>query len=201
MHFDKKGSHFYDQISARHKSVRGSDPDATLYWLVRMLEGGCDPLYIVRRLLRIASEDIGNADPRAMTVTRDAWDCFLRLGHPEGELAIAQAAIYLAVAPKSNAVYLAYKSAVKQVRASGGQAVPKHLRNAPTTLMKDEGYADGYRYAHDEPEAFAAGESYFPPDLNGTRFYFPVQRGLEVRIADKLERLRELNSKADKPRY
>lgn len=201
LHFDKNGEHFYDQISALHKSIRGSDPDASLYWAVRMMEGGCDPVYIARRLLRIASEDIGNADLRAMTIAREAWEAFVRLGHPEGELAIAQAVVYLAVAPKSNAVYSAYKSVLAKVRASSGFAVPKHLRNAPTKLMKDEGYGDGYRYAHDEDGAFAAGESYFPQALDGTRFYYPVERGLEIKISEKLRRLRERNQQSDKKRY
>jgi putative ATPase len=201
LYFDKNGEHFYDQISALHKSIRGSDPDASLYWAVRMMAAGCDPVYIARRLLRIASEDIGNADLRAMTIAREAWEAFVRLGHPEGELAIAQAVIYLAVAPKSNAVYSAYKSALAKVRESSGYAVPKHLRNAPTKLMKTEGYGEGYRYAHDEEGAFAEGESYFPEALNGTRFYYPVDRGLEIKISEKLTRLRQRNQQSDKRRY
>jgi len=191
--FDKRGEDFYDQISALHKSVRGSNPDAALYWLCRMLDGGCDPVYVARRVVRMASEDIGNADPRAVGLALDAWDTFLRLGSPEGELAIAQAIVYLACAPKSNAVYTAYKAAMADVREKGSLEVPMHLRNAPTGLMKQLGYSRGYRYAHDEDGAFAPGESYFPEDMAAATYYHPVPRGLEIRIAEKLERLRKLD--------
>ncbi len=191
--FDKRGEDFYDQISALHKSVRGSNPDAALYWLCRMLEGGCDPVYVARRVVRMASEDIGNADPRAVSMTLDAWEAFLRLGSPEGELAIAQAVVYLACAPKSNAVYSAYKAAMRDVRDRGSLEVPMHLRNAPTGLMRDLGYGKGYRYAHDEEGGFAAGETYFPEEMDATTYYHPVARGLEVRIAEKLDRLRRLD--------
>ena len=184
--FDKGGDYFYDQISALHKSVRGSDPDATLYWFARMLDGGCDPLYIARRVVRMASEDIGNADPRALALCLNAWDVQERLGSPEGELAIAQALVYLAVAPKSNAVYMAWKSAQRFVAAHPSDEVPMHLRNAPTKLMKSEGYGDDYRYAHDFPDAFVPGENYFPAGMGQPRFYEPVPRGLEQRIAEKL---------------
>lgn len=199
--FDKGGEAFYDQISALHKSVRGSDPDAALYWLMRMLDGGCDPLYVARRVVRMASEDIGNADPRALTLAMNAWDVQERLGSPEGELTLAQAVVYLACAPKSNAVYTAFKQVRALIAQSPGSEVPMHLRNAPTSLMKDLGYGDEYRYAHDEPEAFAAGESYFPPELDGSRFYHPVERGLEGKIAQKLEHLRELNRQSPQQRY
>ena len=191
--FDKGGDAFYDQISALHKSIRGSDPDASLYWLARMLDGGCDPLYIARRLVRAASEDIGNADPRALAIAVDAWDVQTRLGSPEGELAIAQAAVYLACAPKSNAVYKAFGAAMRDASELGSQEVPLHLRNAPTALMKKLGYARRYRYAHDEPEAYAAGEQYFPDGIGARRYYSPAGRGLEVRIAERLSRLRELD--------
>ncbi len=191
--FDSGGDIFYDQISALHKSVRGSSPDAALYWIARMLDGGCDPAYIARRLLRIASEDIGNADPRALTIALDAWQAYERLGSPEGELAIAQAAAYLACAAKSNAVYAAYGNAQRDVASHGSLEVPMHLRNAPTQLAKTLGSGEGYRYAHDEPEGYAAGEQYLPDELAGTRYYSPVARGLEQRIAEKLERLRELD--------
>ncbi|HHH43050.1 MAG TPA: replication-associated recombination protein A [Gammaproteobacteria bacterium] len=194
--FDKGGEAFYDQISALHKSVRGSAPDAALYWLVRMLDGGCDPLYVARRVVRMASEDIGNADPRALTLALNAWDTQERLGSPEGELALAQAVIYLACAPKSNAVYMAYKAALKDVRSRGSEEVPVHLRNAPTRLMKELGYGQAYRYAHDEPEAYAAGESYFPEGMQGTSYYQPVERGLEIRIREKLAHLRALDEQA-----
>ncbi len=194
--FDKGGEAFYDQISALHKAVRGSAPDAALYWLVRMLDGGCDPLYVARRVVRMASEDIGNADPRALTLALNAWDTQERLGSPEGELALAQAVIYLACAPKSNAVYMAYKAAVKDVRSRGSEEVPVHLRNAPTRLMKELGYGKAYRYAHDEPEAYAAGESYFPESMQGTSYYRPVERGLEIRIREKLAHLRALDKQA-----
>jgi putative ATPase len=199
--FDKGGDDFYEQISALHKSVRGSDPDASLYWLCRMLDGGCDPLYIARRVVRMASEDIGNADPRALTLCTNAWDVQQRLGSPEGELAIAQAVVYLACAPKSNAVYSAYNQARKLVSERHSDGVPMHLRNAPTGLMSDLGYGQEYRYAHDEPEAFAAGESYFPQALHGTRFYHPSERGLEGKIAAKLNHLRQLNAHAEWQRY
>ncbi len=194
--FDNKGEQFYDQISALHKSVRGSDPDAALYWLCRMLDGGCDALYIARRVVRMASEDIGNADPRALQLTLNAWDVQERLGSPEGELALAQAVIYMACAAKSNAVYTAYGQAMKTVRQQGSKEVPLHLRNAPTRLMKSLDYGREYRYAHDEPEAYAAGEHYFPDDMSEIRFYEPVPRGLEIKIAEKLQHLRELDRKA-----
>ncbi len=194
--FDKQGDVFYDQISALHKSVRGSSPDAALYWLCRMLDGGCDPLYIARRVVRIASEDIGNADPRAMDIALNAWDAQTRLGSPEGELAIAQAVVYLACAAKSNAVYTAFKQAMQAARESGSLEVPLHLRNASTRLMKTLDYGKGYRYAHDEPGAYAAGEQYLPDELADRRFYHPVDRGLEIRIQEKLERLREWDKQA-----
>lgn len=187
--FDKGGEAFYDQISALHKSVRGSNPDATLYWFARMLDGGCDPLYIARRVVRMASEDIGNADPRALSLCLSAWDVQERLGSPEGELAVAQALVYLACAPKSNAVYMAFTAAQRDVSESGSLEVPLHLRNAPTKLMKELGYGDEYRYAHDEPEAYAAGEDYFPDNLEPRRYYQPVPRGLELKIRDKLQHL------------
>jgi putative ATPase len=194
--FDKGGEAFYDQISALHKSVRGSAPDAALYWLARMIDGGCDPLYIARRVVRMASEDIGNADPRALTLALEAWDAQQRLGSPEGELALAQAVVYLACAAKSNAVYTAWNAALADVRSHGSLEVPVHLRNAPTRLMKELGYGHAYRYAHDEPDAYAAGENYFPDGLEPRRYYAPVQRGLEIRIAEKLERLRALDQAA-----
>jgi putative ATPase len=193
--FDKGGEAFYDQISALHKSVRGSAPDAALYWLARMLDGGCDPLYIARRVVRMASEDIGNADPRALQIALNAWDVQERLGSPEGELAVAQAVVYLACAAKSNAVYTAFGAAMEDARGSGSLEVPLHLRNAPTRLMKELGYGEKYRYAHDEPDAYAAGERYFPEELGERVYYYPVQRGLETKIAEKLDRLRELNKK------
>lgn len=199
--FDKGGDLFYDQISALHKSVRGSDPDAALYWFARMLDGGCDPLYIARRVVRMASEEVANADPRALTLCLQAWDVQERLGSPEGELAIAQAIAYLAVAPKSNAVYKAYNLARALVREHPTDEVPLHLRNAPTQLMKDEGFGAEYHYAHDFPDAFVAGENYFPPSLSGTRLYEPVNRGLEIKVAEKLARLRELNEQSDWQRY
>jgi putative ATPase len=195
--FDKAGEAFYDQISALHKSVRGSAPDAALYWLARMIDGGSDPLYIARRLVRMASEDIGNADPRALTLALNAWDAQRRLGSPEGELALAQAVVYLASAAKSNAVYKAWNAALAEVRSQGSLQVPVHLRNAPTRLMRELGYGRAYRYAHDEPEAYAAGECYFPPEMPPRRYYEPVQRGLEIRIAEKLQRLRELDRLAN----
>ena len=196
--YDKGGEQFYDTISALHKSVRGSDPDASLYWFVRMLDGGVDPRYAARRLVRMASEDIGLADPRALRMTLDAAETYERLGSPEGELALAQAVVYLAVAPKSNAVYRAYKSVKAFIAQDGTRAVPLRLRNAPTRLMKDLDYGRGYRYAHDEEGGFAAGERYWPDDVDGPRFYEPVPRGLEIRIGEKLEELRRLNDAAKK---
>ena len=197
--YDKGGEQFYDTISALHKAVRGSDPDAALYWFVRMLDGGVDPRYAARRLVRMASEDIGLADPRALRLTLDATETYERLGSPEGELALAQAVIYLAVAPKSNAVYTAYKAARAFIKQDGTRAVPLRLRNAPTSLMKDLDYGKGYRYAHDEQGGFAAGERYWPDDMAAPRFYEPVNRGLEIRIGEKLAELRRLNDAADKP--
>ncbi len=194
--FDKGGEAFYDQISALHKSVRGSSPDAALYWFCRMLDGGCDPLYIARRVVRMASEDIGNADPRALQLALAAWDVQTRLGSPEGELAIAQAVVYLASAAKSNAVYAAFKAAMQSARESGSLEVPLHLRNAPTRLMKELDYGKAYRYAHDEPEGYAAGERYLPQELEGARYYHPVARGLEIQIGEKLRHLRELDRQA-----
>ncbi|WP_447591407.1 replication-associated recombination protein A [Aquipseudomonas campi] len=187
--FDKGGEAFYDQISALHKSVRGSNPDAALYWFARMLDGGCDPLYLARRVVRMASEDIGNADPRALTLCLNAWDVQERLGSPEGELAVAQAIVYLACAPKSNAVYMGFKAAMREAAEHGSLEVPLHLRNAPTKLMKELGYGDEYRYAHDEPDAYAAGEDYFPEALEPRPYYQPVPRGLELKIRDKLAHL------------
>jgi len=192
--FDKGGDAFYDQISALHKSVRGSDPDASLYWLCRMLDGGADPRYLARRVIRMASEDIGLADPRALTLALDAAQTYERLGSPEGELAIAQAVVFLACAAKSNAVYKAYGAARRFVAEQGSAPVPMHLRNAPTALMKSLGHAKGYRYAHDEPDAFAAGETYFPHGVSA-RFYEPTDRGLEIRIGEKLARLRSRGAK------
>ncbi len=194
--FDKGGEAFYDQISALHKSVRGSSPDAALYWLARMIDGGCDPLYIARRVVRMASEDIGNADPRALAVALQAWDVQDRLGSPEGELAIAQAVVYMACAAKSNAVYVAFNAAMQDARARGSLDVPLHLRNAPTRLMKELDYGRQYRYAHDEPEGYAAGEHYFPDEMKPVSYYRPVDRGLEARIAEKLAQLRELDRRA-----
>lgn len=196
--FDKGGDLFYEQISALHKSVRGSDPDAALYWLARMLDGGCDPLYIARRLVRMASEDIGNADPRALQISLNAWDVQERLGSPEGELSIAQAVVYLAAAAKSNAVYNALKSARADVQSLPTYDVPMHLRNAPTQLMKSMDYGKGYRYAHDEENAFAAGEQYFPDEIANRIYYHPVARGLELQIGEKLKHLRELNQRTAK---
>ncbi len=186
LRFDKGGENFYDQISALHKSVRGSDPDAALYWLCRMLAGGCDPLYIARRALRMASEDIGNADPRALTLSLEACAVYERLGSPEGELAIAQAILFMACASKSNAVYCAYNAAKADAESLGSLEVPLHLRNAPTRLMKEIGYGKGYRYAHDEPDAYAAGERYFPDDMTDRRYYVPAPRGLEIKIGEAL---------------
>lgn len=199
--FDNKGDMWYDLISAVHKSIRGSNPDAALYWAARMIAAGCDPLYIVRRLLAIASEDIGNADPRAMQVAISAWDCFTRIGPAEGERAIAQAIVYLACAPKSNAVYTAWKQALSDAHNQPEFDVPLHLRNAPTGLMKDMGYGQEYRYAHDEPGAYAAGENYFPEEMLQTRYYFPTNRGLEGKISDKLAYLAELDTKSQQKRY
>jgi putative ATPase len=196
--FDKGGDAFYDQISALHKSVRGSSPDAALYWLVRMLDGGADPLYVGRRLVRMAIEDIGLADPRALPLALDACETYERLGSPEGELALAQAAIYLACAAKSNAAYVAYNEARSLVQSDKSRPVPEHLRNAPTKLMKELGYGRSYRYAHDEPDAYVAGENYFPEGLESTNFYQPTSRGLEGKIAEKLAQLRDLDLKARK---
>ncbi len=196
--FDKGGDEFYDQISALHKSVRGSNPDAALYWLVRMLDGGADPLYLGRRLVRMASEDIGLADPRALTMTLEACASYERLGSPEGELALAQAAVYLAVAPKSNAVYVAYNTARAWVKQDKSRPVPVHLRNAPTKLMKEMGYGKAYRYAHDEPDAYAAGEQYLPDGMANQVFYQPTARGLEGKITERLAYLRSLDRSANK---
>ncbi len=196
--FDKGGDAFYDQISALHKSVRGSSPDAALYWLVRMLDGGADPLYVGRRLVRMAIEDIGLADPRALRLSLDACETYERLGSPEGELALAQAAIYLACAAKSNAAYVAYNEARSLVQSDKSRPVPEHLRNAPTKLMKELGYGRSYRYAHDEADAYAAGENYFPEGLEDTGFYRPTSRGLEGKIAEKLAHLRDLDLEAKK---
>jgi putative ATPase len=191
--FDKQGDVFYDQISALHKAVRGTAPDAALYWLCRMLDGGCDPVYIARRVARMASEDIGNADPRGLQIALAAWDAYLRLGSPEGELAIAQAVLYLACVPKSNAVYTAFSAATAEVASGPSYDVPLRFRNAPTRLMKELGYAAGYRYAHDEADAFAAGENYFPDEMPPSVYYHPAPRGLEQRIAEHLKRLRSEN--------
>ena len=191
--FDKQGEYFYDQISALHKSIRGSNPDASLYWLMRMLDGGCDPLYVARRLIRVASEDIGNADPRALRLCLDAAETYERLGSPEGELAIAQAVVFLSCAAKSNAVYKAAKAASADAEKYGSLEVPMHLRNAPTRLMKDLGYGDNYRYAHDEEDGFAAGESYFPDDMPAATYYHPVPRGLELKIREKLAEIARRN--------
>ena len=194
--FDKGGENFYDQISALHKSVRGSDPDAALYWLCRMLAGGCDPLYIARRALRMASEDIGNADPRALTLALEACAVYERLGSPEGELAIAQAIVFMACAAKSNAVYTAYQAAAEDAARLGSLEVPLHLRNAPTRLMKEIGYGKGYRYAHDEPGGYAAGERYFPEGMPDRRYYVPEPRGLEIKIGEALNQRRERDRQA-----
>ena len=194
--FDKGGESFYDQISALHKSVRGSSPDAALYWLCRMLDGGCDPLYVARRVVRMASEDIGNADPRALQIALNAWDVQERLGSPEGELAIAQAIVYMAVAAKINAVYTGFKAAMRDARESGSLDVPLHLRNAPTKLMKELDYGKAYRYSHDEPDGYAAGETYFPEELGERAYYHPVDRGLEIRVAEKMAWFREQDRRA-----
>nr|WP_216612053.1 replication-associated recombination protein A [Vibrio sp. RE86] len=199
--FDNKGDIWYDLISAVHKSIRGSNPDAALYWSARMIAAGCDPLYIARRLLAIASEDVGNADPRAMQVALSAWDCFTRVGPAEGERAIAQAIVYLACAPKSNAVYTAWKQALTDAHNLPEYEVPVHLRNAPTSLMKDLGYGQEYRYAHDEPGAYAAGENYLPPEMGETRYYKPTNRGLETKIGEKLDYLASLDAKSPLKRY
>jgi putative ATPase len=193
--FDKGGEEFYDQISALHKSVRGSNPDAALYWLVRMLDGGADPLYLGRRIIRMATEDIGLADPRALRLALDAVETYERLGSPEGELTLAQAVLYMAVAPKSNAAYVAYNNARAFVKNDKSRGVPLHLRNAPTKLMKELGYGHAYRYAHDEPEAYAAGEDYFPEEMPRVEFYRPTPRGLEGKIGERLAHLRELDKK------
>ncbi|KTC35521.1 recombination factor protein RarA [Pseudomonas putida] len=198
--FDKGGEAFYDQISALHKSVRGSNPDASLYWFARMLDGGCDPLYLARRVVRMASEDIGNADPRALPLCLSAWDVQERLGSPEGELAVAQAIVYLACAPKSNAVYMGFKAAMREAAEHGSLEVPLHLRNAPTKLMKQLGYGDEYRYAHDEPDAYAAGEDYFPEQLSPRHYYRPVPRGLELKIGEKLKHLSSLDDNSPRRR-
>jgi len=199
--FDKGGDSFYEQISVLHKAVRGSSPDAALYWLCRMIDGGCDPLYIARRVVRMASEDVGNADPRGLQIALNAWDAQQRLGSPEGELAIAQALVFLACAPKSNAVYTAYNQAMDTVKATPDYEVPMHVRNAPTSLMKDLDYGAEYRYAHDEPGAYAAGENYFPEELKDTQFYHPTDRGMEQKIKEKLEYLRSLDEASADRRY
>jgi putative ATPase len=195
--YDKGGEQFYDTISALHKSVRGSDPDAALYWFVRMLDGGADPRYMARRLVRMASEDIGLADPRALRLALDAAEVYERLGTPEGELALAECVVYLAIAPKSNAVYKAYNAVRALIKKDSTRPVPMHLRNAPTKLMKELDYGKGYRYAHDEEGGFAAGERYLPEGLEGQVFYEPVDRGLEIRIGEKLRELRRLNTERD----
>ncbi len=199
--FDKGGDQFYDQISALHKSVRGSSPDGALYWFARMLDGGCDPLYVARRVVRMASEDIGNADPRGLDLALAAWDVQSRLGSPEGELAIAQAITYLAAAPKSNAVYKAFNKAMADVKSDPSFEVPHHLRNAPTKLMADQGYGAEYRYAHDEPDAYAAGEGYLPQAIAQRVYYQPVPRGLEIKIGEKLQRLQEYDRQSPKRRW
>ncbi len=196
--FDKGGEAFYDQISALHKAVRGSDPDASLYWFARMIDGGCDPFYIARRVIRIASEDIGNADPRGIRLALDAWETQERLGSPEGELAIAHAIVYLACAAKSNAVYKAFNLAMKDAKEFGSKDVPLHLRNAPTKLMKELEYGKDYQYAHNDPSGYVAGEDYFPDDMERKQYYYPVNRGLEIKIAEKLESLREKDRKVSK---
>jgi putative ATPase len=193
--FDRRGDEFYDQISALHKSVRGSDPDATLYWLCRMLDGGCDPEYVLRRMARMASEDIGNADPRALALVMDAWHAYERLGSPEGDLSIAQAAVYLAITSKSNAVYSAWNEVRKDVASSGTLPVPLRLRNAATKVMKDLGYGEGYRYAHNEEQHYAAGEKYMPDEMDAGNYYRPSDQGLEERIAKRLHVLRQMDAK------
>lgn len=199
--FDNQGDRYYDLISAVHKSIRGSAPDAALYWYARIISAGGDPLYVARRLLAIASEDIGNADPRAMQVALAAWDCFTRVGPAEGERAIAQAIVYLACAPKSNAVYLAFNQAMKDATSKPDYDVPEHLRNAPTSLMKDLGYGAQYRYAHDEPNAYAAGENYFPPEMADSKYYRPTQRGAEKNYSEKLAWLESQNKASTNQRY
>lgn len=194
--FDKGGENFYDLISALHKSVRGSDPDAALYWMTRMIVGGCDPLYICRRVIRMATEDIGLADPRALEIALNAAQAYERLGSPEGEVAIANAVVYCAIAPKSNSIEVAYNAVKSFVKKDATRAVPLYLRNAPTKLMSELGYSHGYRYAHDEPDAFAAGEIYLPEGLENMKWYYPRPRGLEIKIAEKLERLKALNRQA-----
>ncbi len=201
LQFDKGGDLFYEQISALHKAVRGSAPDAALYWLARMLEGGCDPLYIARRVVRMASEDVGNADPRALQIAIAAWDAQQRLGSPEGELSIAQAVVFLASAPKSNSVYLAFAKARQRARESGSLEVPIHLRNAPTSLLKNLGYGTEYHYAHDYPDAYVPGEDYLPAPLSGERYYEPARAGLEIRIGERLARLRALDKNSSWRRY
>lgn len=200
-HFDKGGDLFYEQISALHKSVRGSSPDAALYWCLRMLDGGCDPLYIARRVVRMATEDIGNADPRALEIALNAWMTQERLGSPEGELAIAQSVVYMACAPKSNAVYKAFNECRAAIASQPSYDVPIHLRNAPTKLMKNLGYGEEYRYAHDEPGAYAAGENYFPEELADSEFYHPTDRGLEQKISEKLKFLRTQDAASSRKRY
>jgi len=199
--FDKGGNIFYEQISALHKAVRGSDPDASLYWFVRMIDGGCDPIYIARRVVRMASEDIGNADPRALEISLNAWSVQERLGSPEGELAIAQAVAYLAVAAKSNAVYSAVGVIKQAIADTGSLEVPMHIRNAPTAMMEEMGYGDDYQYAHNHEDVFVPGESYVPPELHGVQFYHPVPRGIETRIAEKLDYLRKQNESSEFQRY
>ena len=199
--FDKGGDRFYDLISAVHKSIRGSAPDAALYWYARIITAGGDPLYVARRLLAIASEDVGNADPRAMQVALAAWDCFTRVGAAEGERAIAQAIVYLAVAPKSNAVYNAFNAAKALAKQAPDYDVPRHLTNAPTALLKELGNGEEYRYAHNEPNAYAAGENYFPEELKDTQFYFPTNRGMEIKMKEKLDWLREQDQQSDKVRW
>ena len=199
--FDKKGDQFYEQISALHKAVRGSSPDAALYWLGRMLEGGCDPLYIARRVVRMASEDIGNADPRALRISLDCWDVIQRLGSPEGELSLAQAVVYLACASKSAAVYQAFNSVLADIRKSPSYDVPMHIRNAPTGLMKDEGYGEDYRYAHDHPEGYIPGENYLPEQIRSNRYYSPVERGLEKQIKQRLDYFQSLDDNSAFRRY
>lgn len=199
--FDKGGDRYYDLISALHKSIRGSSPDGALYWFTRILAAGGDPLYVARRLLAIASEDVGNADPRAMQIALAAWDCYTRVGAYEGERAIAQAVIYLAVAPKSNAVYTAFNQAKKLVKETADYDVPEHLRNAPTALMKSLGYGEEYRYAHNEPNAYAAGENYFPPELSETVFYMPSDRGMEKQIKEKMAWLKAQDEQSQQKRY
>jgi putative ATPase len=199
--FDKGGDLFYEQISALHKAVRGSSPDAALYWFCRMLESGCDALYIARRVVRMASEDVGNADPRALEIALNAWNVQERLGSPEGELAIAQAVIYLSSAPKSNAVYNAFNTVMAEIKQQPSYEVPVHLRNAPTAMMKDMGYGEAYRYAHTEPNAYAEGENYFPEMLKDSQYYFPVDRGLEKKISEKLNYLRDLDKNSKIRRY